>query len=81
VEGYGYDEGTATEAVDHFIKLLELLQKQVGIKTVHIIAHSMGNRIVLDAISKAVDTFKSRPLLGEVVFAAAAFIPRGSSKL
>jgi hypothetical protein len=50
--------------------LLELLQEQVGIKTVHVIAHSMGNRIVLNAISKAVDTLKPPPL-GEVVLAAA----------
>ena len=68
--GYLYDGDSAEISVQFFIELLELLQNQVGIKTVHVIAHSMGNRIVLNAISKAIDTLKPRPL-GEVVLAAA----------
>ena len=67
---YLYDADSAEWSVKYFIELLEVLQKQAGIKTVHIIAHSMGNRIVLNAIDKAVDILKSRPL-GEVVLAAA----------
>jgi esterase/lipase superfamily enzyme len=67
---YKYDEDSAELSVKYFVELLELLQKQAGIKTVHIIAHSMGNRIVLKAISKAANILKSWPL-GEVVFAAA----------
>jgi esterase/lipase superfamily enzyme len=69
-KAYLYDKESADISVDYFVQLLELLQKQVGIKTVHIIAHSMGNQIVLNAISKAVDALKSRPL-GEIVLAAA----------
>ena len=67
---YIADDRAAEVSVEYFIQLLRLLQNDVGIKNVHIIAHSMGNRIVLDAIGKAVDTLRSRPL-GEVVFAAA----------
>ena len=70
---YLYDGDTAEISVDYFIELLKLLQKQAGIKTVHGIAHSMGNRIVLNAISKAGDTLKSRPL----VVLAAADVDRG----
>ena len=67
---YDYAADSAELSVDYFIELLDLLEKRGGIKTVHIIAHSMGNRIVLNAISKAVDILRSRPL-GEVVLAAA----------
>jgi esterase/lipase superfamily enzyme len=67
---YKYDLDSTDKSVNHFIELLELLQKQAEIKTEYIIAHSMGNPIVFGSISKAVVALKSRPL-GEVVLVAA----------
>jgi esterase/lipase superfamily enzyme len=66
---YFYDEGSAELSVDSFIELLQMLQMQSGIKTVHIVAHSMGNRIVLNAMAATANKLKSQKL-AEVVFAA-----------
>ena len=63
---YLYDEDSADASVDNFIDLLQVLQMHSGIKRVHIIAHSMGNRIILNAMTRA-----AKPQsLAEVVFAA-----------
>jgi esterase/lipase superfamily enzyme len=67
---YLYDGESADYSVSYFIHLLEILQKEAEIKTIHIIAHSMGNRIVLNAINQAVAKLQSRPL-GELIMAAA----------
>jgi len=65
---YVYDEGSSELSIESFLDLLKILQTQSGIKTVHIVAHSMGNRIVLNALAAA-DTLKLRPF-AEVVLAA-----------
>ncbi len=67
---YSYDGDSAEISTEYFTELLKMLQREAGIKTVHIIAHSMGNRIVLNAIDKAVEQLKIQPL-GELIFAAA----------
>ena len=49
--------------------MLEFLRNEVHIDNIHIIAHSMGNRIVLKSLDKAIA--QAAPSLGEVIFAAA----------
>ena len=70
VLAYRYDEDSADLSAEYFLDVLNLLQTKAHIKTVHIIAHSMGNRIVLNALDRAANWLKPRPL-GELVFAAA----------
>jgi esterase/lipase superfamily enzyme len=56
--------------------LLQLTKKPDGSRRkVHVIAHSMGNRVLLQALRQleADDTFKNGPLLGQVVLAAADY--------
>jgi esterase/lipase superfamily enzyme len=70
VLAYRYDEDSADLSAEYLLDVLNLLQTKAHIKTVHIIAHSMGNRIVLNALDRAANWLKHRPL-GELVFAAA----------
>ncbi len=65
---YGYDSVSALGSRGAFLKLLELL-REAGVERVHIIAHSMGNQVVLEAMARY-----ARPEanfeVGEVVMAA-----------
>jgi esterase/lipase superfamily enzyme len=47
---YGYDQSSAVAAEESFIRLLKMLQTERGIKHIHILAHSMGNFLVMDAL-------------------------------
>jgi esterase/lipase superfamily enzyme len=67
VTDYGYDLNSAGLARDGFLKLLANLSEKHGISKVHVIAHSMGNYLVLDALAHR-DPPK-RPL-GQLVMAA-----------
>jgi len=65
---YGYDRNSALLARDKFVALLSLLGKH-GVETVHVLAHSMGNFAVLDALAN--HNYDARPLcLGEILMAA-----------
>ena len=48
---YEYDRESAQFARSDFIDLLKILKKEHGIERVHVLAHSMGNYVVLDALS------------------------------
>jgi esterase/lipase superfamily enzyme len=66
---YEYDRNSALTARGHFIELLKLLEQEVGIKSVHVIAHSMGNLVVLDALANHIRT--GDPLaIGQLIMAA-----------
>jgi hypothetical protein len=66
------DETNNTWAAEHFCDfLVNLLQRPDGPKTVNIVAHSMGNRVVVSALqflARAKPTLNGR--IGQVVFAA-----------
>jgi esterase/lipase superfamily enzyme len=48
---YVYDQNSAAAARKPFIKVLELLASRENIKQIHVLAHSMGNQVVLDALA------------------------------
>ena len=50
VAQYEYDRNSALFARAHFIELLKLLEQEAGIRQVSVIAHSMGDFLVLDAL-------------------------------
>lgn len=69
VLNYLYDRDSALGARDAFIKVLTLLKRQSNVKRVHVLAHSMGNLVVLDALAQ--HPHRSEPLnLGELILAA-----------
>jgi esterase/lipase superfamily enzyme len=72
VLGYLKDGVSAEWSQPHFRQFLELLLTEVGARRVHAIAHSMGNRLLVDAIER-LDTSASPAgcaELSQVVFAA-----------
>jgi len=72
--GYTFDETEATWAQTHFETFLKSLRAEESIKRIHIIAHSMGNRIVTGALGNLAATgdLKSQDCkFREVVLAAA----------
>jgi esterase/lipase superfamily enzyme len=50
VLNYAYDQNSALVARSSFIDLIKMLNAEHGIKRVHVLAHSMGNLLVLDAL-------------------------------
>jgi esterase/lipase superfamily enzyme len=54
--GYVYDLNSAELARPAFIALLQSLKEKYAIEKVQIIAHSMGNKLVLDALSSYSET-------------------------
>ncbi len=66
---YAYDQNSALGARERFIELLALLKRDAGIQRVHVLAHSMGNLLVLDALAnhaKTADPMK----IAELIMAA-----------
>ena len=55
VADYGYDKESALIARDSFTTLLRSLRAR-GIEKIHVIAHSMGNLVVIDALANAADS-------------------------
>ncbi|MET4072645.1 esterase/lipase superfamily enzyme [Bradyrhizobium sp. S3.2.6] len=49
---YDYDRDNALTDGDNFLEFLRLLRDQLGIKKVHILSHSMGNFLVLNALRR-----------------------------
>jgi esterase/lipase superfamily enzyme len=66
---YLYDRDSTLSSRLHFLELLKILQRDAGIENVHILAHSMGNMIVLDALSQAAHQPASQAL-AEIILAA-----------
>jgi len=50
VADYIYDRESAAGARQAFIEMLQLIKAQNNIKRIHILAHSMGNQVVLEAL-------------------------------
>ena len=68
---YGTDRVTAEQAADKLVELLTWIAHSTKAERIHVIAHSMGNRVLLPALANAGDAaLKAR--IGEVVLAAPA---------
>src|SRR5262245_47688057 len=50
MKGYMYDEDSARQAVDYLGAFIKLILAQSGAKQVHLIAHSMGNVVLLNEL-------------------------------
>jgi esterase/lipase superfamily enzyme len=71
---YGYDRESANSGREGFIQLLSKLQNELGIKKINVIAHSMGNFIVVDSLNN--NSASSKPLHLEQVIMAAPDVDR-----
>jgi esterase/lipase superfamily enzyme len=66
---YLYDRDSAIGARRYFIELLQILQKQLGIEKIHVLSHSMGNFLVVDALANHART--NDPIrIAELIMAA-----------
>jgi esterase/lipase superfamily enzyme len=52
VGSYAYDEASVDWSVLQLEKLLQQVQERSGATTVHVIAHSMGNRVLVEALER-----------------------------
>ncbi len=71
---YGSDRSSADAAVNPLVAFLGQVVAATGAKQVHIVAHSMGNRVLLPSLVKIARAAQSpvRAALGEVILAAPA---------
>jgi esterase/lipase superfamily enzyme len=70
IRDYVYDGESANNSVDAFEKLVLFLQNDCKVTNINVIAHSMGNRVVVAALADLEKHNEIAPL-GEVVLAAA----------
>lgn len=68
---YTADEGTIDWSVPHFESFLSMVATETGATTVHLIAHSMGSRLVAATLESLSKKAAVPPQLGQLVFAAA----------
>lgn len=68
---YTADEGTIDWSVPHFEGFLGMVASETGATTVHLIAHSMGSRLVAATLESLSKKAAVPPQLGQLVFAAA----------
>ncbi|MGA2347381.1 MAG: alpha/beta hydrolase [Candidatus Sulfotelmatobacter sp.] len=68
---YAADEESVAWSTPHFKKFLEFVVHETGATTIHIIAHSMGNRALVGALKQISDEHRTlKPRLQEIVLAA-----------
>lgn len=68
---YTVDEANSRWTVPHLQEFLELLAAEAGVETIHVVAHSMGNRAVTEVLRRfAFEDPDDRPSFGSIVLAA-----------
>ena len=77
VLGYMVDSANVEWSQPHFVQFLRLLRERLGVEQVHVVAHSMGSRLLLGMLGSAAGpaTSAAGPVtsaagLGQMVFAA-----------
>jgi esterase/lipase superfamily enzyme len=67
--GYGADAAIIEESEDSLVEVISVITRAAAFRFLHVLAHSMGNRGLLRAISKIQDT-QSPGLLAQAILAA-----------
>jgi esterase/lipase superfamily enzyme len=70
VHDYSHDRESAGQAEPYLREFLELVARETGAKSVSIIAHSMGNQLLLPALRELRRTAPSNVTISQVVLAA-----------
>lgn len=74
---YPADEATVEWSTPHLQKFLEAVASQSHAKTIHLIAHSMGNRALTGALKAIAQSHQGTPPMFKEVFLAAPDIDAG----
>ena len=75
IRDYFYDQGSAEGARDRFLEVLRKLKTEYGIEKIHVLAHSMGNFVVLPALRN--EARSANPLTIAEIIMAAPDVDRG----
>ncbi|MEZ5818131.1 MAG: alpha/beta hydrolase [Hyphomicrobiaceae bacterium] len=70
LKDYAYDQESARLAVGHLKRFLELVIQKTGVKHVHLVAHSMGNVPLLNALSQMTGETTGGATVSQVILAA-----------
>src|ERR1019366_4532010 len=69
--GYAADEATVEWSIPHFKSFLEYVAQRSGASVIHIVAHSMGSRLLIDTLNVLAAEQKTlKPKLQQVILAA-----------
>ena len=70
LQDYGYDRGSAEQAEPYLKEFLNLVSRESGAKTVSIIAHSMGNQLLLPVLRDLKNAAPPGVAISQVILAA-----------
>lgn len=70
VASYTYDKGSAEQAEPHLAEFLNLVVKESGAKSISLIAHSMGNELLLRVIERMRPRAPEGVVISQVILAA-----------
>ena len=71
IGNYGADEGIIEQSVAPFVQFLNTIDRAVPPETcIHLLVHSMGNRLVLNGLQQMAATGRNRPRFENLVLAA-----------
>jgi esterase/lipase superfamily enzyme len=67
---YAYDQESSRFAIEHFKHFLKIVIRETGAKKIHLIAHSMGNVALLNAMAGLSDWANGETLVEQVILAS-----------
>ncbi len=70
VASYTYDRGSAEQAEPHLTEFLKLVIKESGAKSISLIAHSMGNELLLRVLEQMRSAAPKDVVISQVILAA-----------
>lgn len=70
LKDYAYDQESARLSVQHLRQFLELVVARTGVKHVHLVAHSMGNVPLLNALGQFIGGETAGAKINQVILAA-----------
>jgi esterase/lipase superfamily enzyme len=71
IRNYGTDEEVVARSIEPFARFLDSLDRGLPAETkIHIVVHSMGNRLVLGALNRLPERFREPPRFANVILAA-----------
>jgi esterase/lipase superfamily enzyme len=70
LQDYGYDRDSAGQAEPYFKQFLELVIQKSGAKSLSVIAHSMGNQLLLPVLKDLKNTLPPGVQLSQIILAA-----------
>ena len=70
VASYTYDRGSAEQAEPHLAEFLDIVVKESGAKSISLIAHSMGNELLLRVLERLRPSAPEGVTISQVILAA-----------